>query len=600
MNLLKDIFLSVVSYIPTIVYGNSLIFLENKMNTISFKVVMVSLLLINTGISFGQQRFRNANAQVGIYGQHGLGNSVGWCDIDNDGDLDIAFANQDGSGLWLYRNDDGSFTNITVSAGLGSDWGYDILWAELTGDEYSDLILGGSSPEFMQNQNGTSFTDITSGSGLTGTPLCVADLNNDGAADILTVNSAGCNILYNDGSGVFTSFLVGSGSWSRAVCFDYDLDGDQDIYLGGYNSTALFRNDGATFENVTIAAGVFFNGTTTGITPGDYNNDGFIDLYLSNYSSPGCRLYKNKGDGTFSNASVPSGTQGYTDTRLAVFNDYNNDGWLDIFSSHHDIYVYGNLMWRNDQDGTFTNVAGSIGLWTSLMQGDYFGTAWGDYNLDGDVDLFVAGHRDEFVLYRNDQVAANPSNYVVLELEGTTSNRDAIGARVTADLGSITLTRTIQGGEGAHGYQSLPIEFGLYDVSSIQTLEINWPSGLVETYTDISANQYVYAVEGDGIYCGINNTIPQVVTTLNCWPNPCNNLLTIGYSGANGATADIEILDLSGRVVKNVGSFQLEGSNQSVIWDVTDNSGKKVPAGIYLCRLSTETGITTSRVTVLR
>ena len=452
----------------------------------------------------------------------------------------------------------------------------------------------------MQNNDGTSFTDITSGSGLTGNPVCLADMNNDGALDVITTNSSGCSILYNSGSGVFTAELVSSGSWGRAVCFDYDLDGDQDIYCGGYSGTALFRNDNGIFENVTVAAGVYFAGTTTGITPGDYNNDGFIDMYLSNYSSPGCKLYRNNGDGTFTNVAVQAGVQGYTDTRLAVFNDFNNDGWLDIFSSHHDIYVYGNLMWRNNQDGTFTNIAESIGLWTSLMQGDYFGTAWGDYNLDGDVDLFVAGHRDEFVLYRNNRSETAPANYVVLELEGTTSNRDAIGARVTADLGSITLTRTVQGGEGAHGFQSLPIEFGLYDATSIQTLEINWPNGLVESYTDISANQYVYAIEGDGIYCGIEETEVQYVTSITCNPNPTTDSMTISYSGEPGTTGVISIHDLSGRVVKELGSIQLQDTVQSMVWNTTDTNNRDVPAGIYMCRVETRLGATMEKLTVIR
>ncbi len=565
-----------------------------------FKIAFLILLLGITGLSSGQNTFQNVSGIVGISGQHGLGNSVGWCDIDNDGDLDIAFANQDGSGLWLYRNNGGTFTNITSSSGLGPEWGYDIIWGELTGDEYSDLILGGSSPELLQNNDGTSFTDITSGSGLTGTPVCVADMDNDGALDVITTSSAGCSILYNTGSGVFTAELVSSGSWSRAVCFDYDLDGDQDIYCGGYSGTALFRNDNGAFENVTVAAGVSYSGTTTGITPGDFNNDGYIDMYLSNYSSPGCKLYRNNGDGTFTNVAVQAGVQGYTDTRLAVFNDFNNDGWLDIFSSHHDIYVYGNLMWRNNQDGTFTNIAENIGLWTSLMQGDYFGTAWGDYNLDGDVDLFVAGHRDEFVLYRNNRSETAPANYIVLELEGTTSNRDAIGARVTADLGSITLTRTVQGGEGAHGYQSLPIEFGLNDATSIQTLEINWPNGLVETYTDISANQYVYAIEGDGIYCGIEDTEIQSVTSITCNPNPATDLMTISYSGESGTTGVISIHDLSGRVVKELGSIQLQDNVQNIVWNTTDSNNRDVPAGIYMCRVETSLGATMEKLTVIR
>ena len=553
-----------------------------------------------------QQLFPEVSASLGISGQTGLGHAVGWCDIDNDGDLDVALSNQDGSGFWLYRNNGTNFTNITSSAGLGGIGAYRILWGEVTGDDYTDLILDwGSSQKLFGNDGDGTFTDLTSGSGLTGNPVCIADFDNDGSSDVLTLTGSGCSVLLNSGSGVFTAQTAGTGTWWCAVCLDYDQDGDQDIYLGTYGSSdpnALLRNDGSSFTDVTSAAGVVFGGSTTGITVGDYNNDGYLDLYLANYSSPGCKLFENDGDGTFTDVTAAAGVTGQTDTRTSAFTDYNNDGWLDIFSSHHDFFVISNIMWRNNGDGTFSDVGASLGLSGEFI-GDYFGTAWGDYNLDGDIDLFAVGHIDKWELLRNDQSATMPANYIVLELEGTVSNRNAVGAIVNADLGSLTLTRSIRGGEGYHDFHSMPIEFGLYDAASIQTLEIKWPSGLIETYNDISANQYIYAIEGDSLITGITGGSPQAGSPglqLDCSPNPCRNHLSLNYGGDAGMTAELAIFDLSGRLVRSLGSGVLDGSAQNAMWNGVDDAGTHVPAGVYICRLSAPSGLVSRKVTLLR
>ena len=552
------------------------------------RIIFAAVFLHSTG--FAQQVFTEVAASMGISGQTGLGHAVGWCDIDNDGDLDVAFSNQDGSGFWLYRNDITQFVNITSSAGLSGLGAYRILWSEVTGDEYSDLILDtGSSQKLFGNNGDYSFSDLTSGSGLTGSPVCIADFNNDGAADVLTLTGSGCSVLYNSGTGVFTGQAAGSGTWWCAVCLDYDLDGDQDIYLGTYGDdpNALLRNDNSSFVNVTAAAGVTFNSGTGGVTAGDYNNDGYIDLYLGNYSAPACKLFLNNGNGTFSDVTATAGVGGYTDTRTSAFTDYNNDGWLDIFSSHHDFFTYSNVMWKNNGDGTFSNVGVSLGL-SGEMVGDYFSTAWGDYDLNGDIDLFAAGHIDKYVLFRNDQSTTMPANYVVLELEGTISNHDALGARVVANLGSVSLTRYVRGGEGNHDFHSLPLEFGLYDAASIQSLEINWPSGLVETYTNIAANQYIYAIEGDSLYCGVSGDSPGAASGglwLECSPNPCSGLLSIEYYGSAGGSVSLQVYDISGRLVRSFGSIEIRDSSGNAVWDGMDNSGQVVPSGLYLFEL---------------
>ena len=137
-----------------------------------------------------QQYFANVTSTAGISGQNGLGHAVGWSDVDNDGDQDLAFSNQDGSDFWLYLNDgDGTFTNATVSAGLGSAYASKILWAELTGDDHADLLLTSGGCRLYRNDDGNHFTNITGGSGLSGYPKGIADIDGDGLADVITDSS---------------------------------------------------------------------------------------------------------------------------------------------------------------------------------------------------------------------------------------------------------------------------------------------------------------------------------------------------------------------------------------------------------------------------
>ncbi len=552
----------------------------------------VLFLLVLAHTAYTQQVFTEVSGEMGIAGQTGLGHAVGWCDMDNDGDLDLAFSNQDGSGFWLYRNDMDQFTDITASAGLSGLGAGRILWGEMNGDAFPELILArGSSPSIFRNNGDGTFTDISSGSGLSGTPACVADFDLDGNLDVFTMTSQGCEVLHNSGSAVFTSGPSAVGDWWSAAVIDYDLDMDPDVYLGSYSSgtSTLLRNDGAFFVDVTDAAGVQFSGSTTGITTGDYDNDGNPDLYLANYSSPGCKLFQNQGDGTFLDVTAAAGVTGYTDTRTAGFTDFNNDGWLDIFVSHHDFYVYSNLMWRNAGDGTFDEVGAELGLSGEFM-GDYFGTAWGDYNLDGDVDLFAVGHIDKYVLFRNDQSETIPANYLTVELQGTESNRNAVGAMVSVHVGSSSLYRWVGGCEGYHDFHSFPLEFGLYDAGMVDVLEIHWPSGLVETYSDIPANQQITAVEGEGFSCLDEGSVPvEENIAISLFPNPCRGSVSVICSGGPG---EVSVFDCSGRLVENLGAMGGGGSD-TTCWDTHGC------AGVYLVRYSTPTAEAACRLVVL-
>jgi len=459
------------------------------------KIIIAYLIILFVSfaeiVSAQQHTFTNVTTQMGISGQTGLGHSVGWCDIENDGDLDLAISNQDGTGFWLYRNDGSTFTNITSSAGLSGQGAYKILWAEVTNDTYTDLILNGT---LYENNGDGTFSNITGGSGVSGYLYSAADFDKDGYNDLLRL-SPNVSVLYNDGDHTFTSSLIENDSYWVVTCLDYDLDGYLDIYLGTYGNdpNKLYRNMGdGSFEDVTSTANAGYASDAHGLTSGDYNNDGFPDLYIGSYGNLSCKLLQNQGDGTFIDVTSGSGASGHNDTRTTSFTDYNNDGLLDIFSSHHDFYSYSNTLLRNNGDGTFTNVAVDMGI-SGEWIGDYFGIGWGDYNNDGAIDLFAAGHIDKYRLFRNDNC---PGNFLNLNLIGTVSTYNAVGAMVMLWAEGESITRWVHGGEGKHDFSSFNLEFGLGDKTMVDSLIIHWPGGIVEKMYDLVANQFLTITEG--------------------------------------------------------------------------------------------------------
>ena len=575
-------------------------------------ITVVPLLCVSS--LYGQQTFTDVTVTMGISGQTGLGHSVGWCDIDNDGDLDLAFSNQNSAGFWLYRNDGTTFIDITSQAGLSGLTAYRIIWAEVTGDTFSDLIVRtwGSGQKLYKNDGNCHFTDNTGSSGISGSVVSAADFDNNGSTDLLSLTDASCYILYNSGTGTFTSsqFVGYSNDFQCAVCFDYNLDGYIDIYLGTYgsNPNKLFENFGNdSFADVTSTAAVEWNGETSGITAGDYNNDGFLDLYLGNSSSPGCKLFQNQGNGAFTDVTSYAGVTGHNDTRTVAFIDYNNDGLLDIFVSNHDFYEYSNQMYRNNGNGTFTDVGAQLNL-SGQWIGDYFGTGWGDFNNDGAIDLFVAGHIDKYVLFRNDNCSGN---YLTIRLIGTTSNYNAIGAKVQVWLGSQCLTRFVIAGEGMHDFHSLPVEFGLNNNTNIDSLKVTWPSGYVQVLDSITANQFITIVEGVSEVCDRKNKpfVSKIYLSQN-YPNPFTTSTTITLilpgaqehksARAQAESIELKIYDLSGQTVKNFLISNLQFPNFKLTWDGKDENNRNVPDGLYFYRLETASGSITRKLLLVR
>jgi hypothetical protein len=543
-------------------------------------------IFILSGISlFSQQNFQNVTTAMGIGGQTGLGHAVGWGDIDNDGDPDLAFSNQEGDGFWFYRNDLNSFVNITASAGLSGLSANKIIICELTGDDFNDLLIRTRSQTqklFKSNGNGT-FTDISYTSGVANAAVYnVADFNNDGYTDLLSVAGNNYSILYNNGNGTFApaEIIAPLPDFMGVAVFDYNNDGLIDIYgtTYGANPNQLLKNNGdGSFTDKTVEAGLVYNDRAHAVDVGDYNNDGFVDVYVGSYSgSRGelCKLFKNNGNGTFDDVTVTTGTQGYDDTRTTVFTDYNNDGWLDIFSSHHDFYSYSNTMQKSNQGVDFEEVAPSLGISGEII-GDYFGQGWADFNLDGAPDFFAAGHIDKYRLFKNNNC---PGTSLSIQLKGLISNPNGIGAKVEVKTTAQKYSRFMLPNGGMHDFSELKLVFGLDGAYSVDSITVFWPSGIIQQIGNTNAGQNILIVEDT-----LSTNIPIIDSQQNkltVSPNPAGDYVNISFYLSKSNNIFISLLSFNGRYIKSLANKYFDKGYNKIKIGISD-----LNPGIYIIKI---------------
>jgi len=456
-----------------------------------------------------------------------------WVDYDNDGDLDLFVAN--GGYDWplpakanyLYRNDgSGTFTKITSGAVVEDvEQSHSGAWGDYDNDGHIDLFVSnlGAEEDWSLYRN-SLYRNLGDGTfmKITNTPLdkdggyhsagSWADYDSDGHLDLLAVSWGGPRLLYhNNGDATFTRITEGTVVTNEtaavgAVWADYDGDGDQDLLVlngeGGNQApprrNSFYRNEGGgTFTPITT--GPFFEEESPhfiNAVCGDYDNDGDLDVYVCYGWTGGSNfLFQNNGDGTFS--KITGGVELSTGAMAAAWGDYDNDGFLDLFLARG---MVGNQLYHNSGDGTFTQIATGPGADTGYLS---LGCDWGDYDNDGFLDLFVANGNafkaqsqwmNNF-LYHND---GNTNRWLKVKLVGTVSNRAAIGAkvRVLASLGGTNRwqLREISVGCNCSGHNLLP-HFGLRDALKADLVRIEWPSGIVQELRDVPANQTLTVTE---------------------------------------------------------------------------------------------------------
>ena len=439
----------------------------------------------------------------------GQAEGVSWGDYDGDGDLDLYVAN-DGSANLLFWNDGlGQFTEDTGGDIADAGHGLAVSWGDYDNDGDPDLYLARLTGEnlLFRNEGSGSFTDVTA------PPLGVTamsrsapwvDYDNDGHLDLYVVNeSGGSNVLLrNMGDGTFvdatSSPLDHSGVGNCVAWGDYDNDGDPDAYLANWGQpNVLFRNDGGgSFADVTSAP-LDDAGKATSVCWGDSDNDGDLDLYVCNAQSAN-RLFRNDSGGVFTD--VTSGPLGSTDKGIgASWSDFDNDGDLDLYIAN---YGVANLLLVNDGGGVFSD-----GTVFPLDDPGYGGgVTWGDYDGDGDTDLYVGNGGSANLLLENRASLGN--HWLHLELEGTMSNRSAIGARARVVAGGVSQIREISGGSGYASQASPAIEFGLGGSTLVDTVQVAWPSGVTTVLTNVAADQVLLVNEGPIVTIYVDGSYP--------------------------------------------------------------------------------------------
>ncbi len=476
-----------------------------------------------------------------------VGGGAAFLDFDQDGYMDLYMC----SGIWvkgftkgekpevlphnhLYRNlKDGTFEDVTEKAGVGGPWySMGITVGDYNNDGYPDIYLSnnGANTLYKNNKNGT-FTDVTKKAGIAGDKCSVGavwfDYDNDGLLDIYVGNylffdpnykyyyapdgfpgplayDSEKDVLYhNNGDGTFEDVTDKMGIVDvdgRAMgvgAADYDDDGFVDIYVANdHTVNYLWHNDaGKKFTDRGIMSGTGFSqaGEATvsmSVDFADFNGDALLDMFISDDGY--CALYENLGNGIFRDQSYASGisvASGQFVGWSSSFMDYDNDGDVDIFKTNGELkHLYGqeDQLFENDGTGKFTDV--------SVDRGEYFkeehvgrGACVGDYDNDGDLDVYIMNLNGHGKLLRNNQ--GNQSNWIILNLIGKTSNRDAIGSRIKLVTGDKVQTAQKKSTTGYLSQNDSRVHFGLQKNDKIDRIEIKWPSGKVQVLKDVKANQ---------------------------------------------------------------------------------------------------------------
>ena len=519
---------------------------------------------------------------------------IAWGDYDNDGDQDLVVANI-GARNQLYRNDAGVLVLIP-------DWCEDVAssmsaaWGDYDNDGDLDLYVvnDGSANALYRNDGGT-FTRVDAGDAADdgrGYNAAWVDYDRDGWLDLYLCNVSAMNHLYHNNHGRLedaggVTEVTGS---SRGCAFgDYDNDGDQDLYVSRVGENRLFRNDEGLFVDVT-APPVNNAGEGKGVAWGDYDNDGDLDLYLVN-SGGGNRLFRNDHDsgGFFTDVTEPlTADGGYG--RACAWADYNNDGWLDLFLA---TASGGNHLFHNLGTGFVDSTCGALAATASLPS---WGCGFADYDSDGDQDLAIAvgSYNALSKLIRNDLIGGAEKNWLQFDLRGVASNKFGVGARIEIESGGLRQMREVSASGAYLSQAPLTASFGLGDATQAD-VTVRWPSGLVQEVSGVAVNQRLTLVEPSSATGTPDAVVPSLLRVTNR-PNPFNPRSTIGYSLPQATRVTISVYDLQGRLVRGLVDETKPAGEWSAEWDGRDNAGQVVASGTYLVRLVTDQGMRTSKV----
>jgi hypothetical protein len=506
--------------------------------------------------------FEDVTERAGLGGLDGVSAAV-FADYDNDGWKDLFVSRTFRPNQLFHNNGDGTFTDVTARSGLGEDCCTTVAsWGDYDNDGWLDLYVGryldpraripttfyarNGEPNRLYHNNGDgTFTDVTARAGVGDTGLCLGsawgDYDGDGHPDLFVVNDFGRSTLYhNRGDGTFEDVTVAAGALAygagmSASFADYDNDGLLDLY------TADIRSEHAWFAAPPTVGRYMANSWKQGVWRTDmplywqiFRQSGFNFVDVFREMAAGNHLLRNRGDGTFEDVSAEAGANPVGWFWGSVFADFDNDGWLDLYSANGWVYGergteielefldnvvgrqrdyktgvffdprhFGDRSWhgwernrhlRNNGDGTFREIGRGAG--TDLLTNSR-GVAVADFWNRGALDLAVAANGGRHALLRNEVGVRR--HWLQVELTGVRTNRDAVGAQVEVVAGGVRQLREVSAGDGYASQSTLRLHFVLGEAAVAEEMTVRWPaSGLVERFEDVAGDRIVALTEGSG------------------------------------------------------------------------------------------------------
>ena len=492
----------------------------------------------------------------------------GWPDIFfvNGTTLEDMKAGRSGPTNHLYHNNhDGTFTDVTEKAGLldATGWGQGVCVGDYDNDGWQDLyVTYYGTNRLYHNEHGV-FKLVSEKAGVAGNGrewgagCAFVDYDRDGKLDLFVANYVdfdvttapapgdrpSCmwkgapvmcgprglphhkNILYhNRGDGTFEDVTVKAGidktngHYALGVStLDYDNDEWPDIYVACDSTPSILyhNNHDGTFTDVAVVAGAAFNEDGReqggmGTSVGDYDGDGRLDIFKTNFSDDTSTLYHNNGDGTFSDVTTPAGLGLYTKYLGwgTMFFDFDNDSWPDLLLVNGHVYPEVDkyhlgsnyqeprLLYRNSGDGTFNDVSERAGPGITTLASSR-GLAIGDLWNTGQLSAVISNMNDRPSLLKNEQ--KYPGHWIAFKMVGTKSNRDGIGARITIKAVKRLLVDEVRSGSSYYSQNDMRVHFGLGTVTKLDSVEIRWPSGLTERFDSASVDKINEVKEGTGV-----------------------------------------------------------------------------------------------------
>lgn len=571
------------------------------------KILLFGILLVFLSTSTFTQTFTNVAPASGIVFQYngsfnGAGATI--CDYNNDGFDDVIFPSSFGERIMIFKNNNGMFTEVSFNLGiLDAEESKNVLCVDYDNDGDRDFFITNlSGQNKLYRNNGTTYEDVSNSCGILmndsihSTAAMMFDFNKDGLLDLYAgvYSGFGNNIHYynrfykNIGNGSFLDITdqAGCGNFGNKILaistIDYNNDGWEDIYIANdrrVGNNMLKNNGNGTFSDVSIQTGTNLTMDAMGLSVGDYDNDNDFDIYISN-GEEGNAFLKNNGNGTFTDVAADLGMSVNKICWGNNFMDYDNDGDLDLFITASGGNPYReNVLFKNNNNGTFTRVIGS-GIDNNYYSS--YGNAIGDIDNNGYLDMAVMNDNEPCLLWKS---SGGSNKWIKIKLQGTYSNREAVGSLIYVYRGNTSFVRRVHCGQSYCSQNSFVQTIGVGTTNVIDSIAVKFPSGIRNSLTNVNTNQTITIVESGVIGINYNNSeIPSKFKLEQNYPNPFNPSTLIEFSIPENSNVTLKIYDILGNEAATLVSGFKNAGNYSVSLDESITSN--LSSGIYYYQMS--------------